>query len=108
MLNLYVLERDADYDQYEGFVVAAESEVSAHWVILAHLVGKEADDSVRWPQYDNQISRTPFLHAIDDWWIESPNWRQESPDKKPIITVRLIGHTDNPEPRVELAAYRAG
>lgn len=109
-MNIYVITQDADYEEYEGFTVAAEDEAGIEQAIRDYVAKWHAYDFV-----DGEMVPSTDASEIDrrmrDLWPTAeqlPEWRKTQ-NRKPR-KVRLIGFTapDITEPGVLLSAFRAG
>ena len=87
-MNIYLVERTdkIDYDQYTGFVCAAESEDQAR-----HMN----------PTYDGEFDNNLYYNFDRSYitdWVQDPN----------SLKVTKIGNTDSSQAKIILYSYNAG
>jgi len=69
-LNLYLLKREADYDEYDGFVIATDSEESARGMAKGDGTNGYNDDNEGTSWYDSEAmciligTTKPTKHSI--------------------------------------------
>lgn len=111
-MNIYVIEQDADYDEYEAFTVAAHDEAGIEQAIRNHIAvtygNWDAAGKVTVPLTE-ETGRERIDRYMEQLWptkTQVPEWRKGWGPR----TVRLVGTTtpDITEPSVLLAAFRAG
>jgi hypothetical protein len=95
MMYLWRLQRAGnDYDEYDAFIVSAESAVSAHWVVLASMF---QDDYSYWRGQALKWELMP-------WW----NYERNEKSSPAGITIQLIGVSASSKPQIQLASFNAG
>lgn len=106
-MNIYVIKQDADYDEFEGFTVAAHDEVEAEQVIREWIVPQGSTDYFNPPGAERTLTDAERMARVENEWPSTPpnNWR--NPLNR---TTRLVGTTapDITEPVVLLSAYKRG